>query len=297
MNTDFIDIHAHCVQEAGWGYDRGLKPMCEVKDLLGFYDLYGVEKGVLLPLCNAENFQLQGNEEVLRLSKENPGRFIPFCNIDARACNNSPYSPLYDAIMYYRDKGCKGVGEVCNNLSFLDPRVRNLFRATEKAGLPLTFHIATRYEDTYGIVDEPGLPGLESSLQEFPNLKFFGHSQAFWCEISEYDDVRLRGGYPTGAVKEGRVAQLMRKYPNLYGDLSANSGAIALSRDRDYAIKFINEFQDRLMFGLDLCQPMAERSWHAILPKFLRELRDSGGITQEVFNKVAKGNAIRLLGL
>lgn len=296
MDTGFIDIHAHCVIDSGYPYD-GMQLLCEPKDLLGFYDLYGVEKGVLLPLNNPEHFQIQGNEEVLRMAKENPDRFIPFCNIDARGCNNSPYSPLYDVIMYYRDKGCKGVGEVCSNLSILDPRVRNLFRATEKAGIPLTFHIATRTGNTYGIIDEPGLPGLEKSLQEFPDLKFFGHSQAFWCEISKYEDERLRGGYPTGKVEEGRIAPLMRKYPNLYGDLSANSGAIALSRDREYAVKFINEFQDRLMFGLDLCQPQAERSWHAILPPFLRDLRDKGDISREVFDKVAYGNAVRLLGL
>ena len=296
MAYDYIDIHGHCVLESGYPLD-GLKLMCEPKDLIGFYELYGVEKGVLLPQCNAENFQVQSNEEVLRIARDNPGRFIPFCNIDARACNNTPYAPLYDVIMFYRDKGCMGVGEVCNNLSILDPRVQNLFSATEKAGIPLTFHIATRSGNTYGIIDEPGLPGLERSLQEHPNLKFFGHSQAFWCEIGKYDDVRLRGGYPMGKVEEGRLAELFRKYPNLYGDLSANSGAIALSRDREYAVKFLNEFQDRLMFGMDLCQPEVERSWHAILPPFLRDLRDKGDITQEVFEKVARKNAIRILGL
>lgn len=294
MTNEFIDIHAHCQLESGYPLD-GLKLFCEVEDLLKFYDLYNVEKGVILPMGNPENPQIQSNEEVLTMARNSNGRFIPFCNLDPRAFYNSPTAPLYDVLCFYRDKGCKGVGEICANLPFLDPRVLNLFGAAEKAGLPVTFHISTRIGDTYGLMDEKSLPGLERALQQFSNLKFFGHSQAFWCEIGQYDDESLRTGYPTGTVKEGRIAQLMRKYPNLYGDLSANSGAIALSRDREYAIKFIEEFQDRLMFGLDLCQPEADRSWNAILPKFLRDLRDSGDISQEVFDKVARKNALRLL--
>lgn len=296
MQNEFIDIHAHCMLESGFPWD-GKKLFCEPEELVKFYDLYGVQKGILLPMANAENMQIQSNEEVLRLARESGGRFVPFCNIDPRAFNNTSDAPLYDVVCYYRDKGCKGLGEVCSNLPFTDARVQNLFSAVEKAQLPVTFHISTRIGNTYGLMDEKGLPGLEQSLVNHPKLKFFGHSQAFWCEIGRYEDENLRTGYPTGKVVEGRLPELMRKYPNLYGDLSANSGAIALSRDREYAVKFINEFQDRLMFGLDLCQPEVERSWHAILPPFLRDLRDSGEITPEVFDKVARLNAMRLLGL
>ena len=147
--------------------------------------------------------------------------------------------------------------------------------------------------EDYGLVDLPGMPGLEESLKRFPKLKLFGHSQAFWCEIGEYKGQSVRFGYPKGPVKEGRIAQLMRKYPNLYGDLSAGSGCNALARDRAYAAKFLTEFQDRLMFALDICAP-ARRSG---LPELLREMRDKGEISQTVFDKVAHGNARRILGI
>ena len=89
----------------------------------------------------------------------------------------------------------------------------------------------------------------------------------------------------------------MRKYPNLYGDLSAGSGFNSLNRDEEYAIKFLNEFQDRLFFGTDNCQSPGHMYCLKPLAEFLTRLRDSGKISETVFNKVARENAIRILGL
>ena len=105
-----------------------------------------------------------------------------------------------------------------------------------------------------------------------------------------------RAGYPTGKVVEGAVPKLFRKYPNLYGDLSAGSGCNALTRDEEYAVKFLNEFQDRLMFGIDICSAPGEPH-HISLINFLKKLKSEGKISEVVFNKIAKENAVRLLGL
>ena len=293
----YIDIHGHCVAESECPIG-GMVAHCTPDELLAFYDMHGVERGTILPNANPEGVVgVQSNEEALRIAREHD-RFIPFCNVDPRAVSNDWRAPLGDMLKYYRDKGCRGLGEVCANLRFLDPRMQNLFKGAEEAGLPVTFHISQFAEYNYGIVDEPGLPELEICLQRFPKLRFFGHSQAFWCEMGVYNDVESRFGYPEGKItEEGALPRLMRKYPNLYGDLSANSGAMALMRDREYGIKFLNEFQDRLMFGMDLCQPKAERSFKPLLPPYLRELHDKGEISDEVFTKVERGNAIRELGL
>jgi predicted TIM-barrel fold metal-dependent hydrolase len=40
-------------------------------------------------------------------------------------------------------------------------------------------------------------------------------------------------------------------FPNLYGDLSANSGNNALSRDPDFSRDFIARHQTKLIFGSD----------------------------------------------
>ena len=298
----FIDIHGHCVQEHYVPYPPGKSgtvrhQISNPDEMLEFYDYHGVEKGVILPLCNAENtMQSQSNEEVLNIAKMHPGRFIPFCNIDPRFLSNSPYAPLGDMAKYYRDLGCKGVGEVTANLRILDPLVQNLFKGVEESGLPLTFHLSPYVGHDYGLVDDAGLPGLELSLQRFPNLKFFGHSQTFWAEIGPIKSREERFGYPKGPIEEeGAIVRLMRKYPNLYGDLSAGSGFNAVSRDRKFGIQFMTEFQDRLMFGTDICQPTMPTL--RPLANYLKELRASGEISEAVFQKIARENAIRLLKL
>jgi predicted TIM-barrel fold metal-dependent hydrolase len=105
-----------------------------------------------------------------------------------------------------------------------------------------------------------------------------------------------RAGYPSYPVKaEGAVPKLMRKYPNLCGDLSAGSGCNALTRDPKYAVVFLEEFQDRLLFGLDICSPPDGKEPR--LMTFLKELLVDGKITESVFDKVTHLNAIRLLNL
>ena len=289
----FIDIHAHTRKMPGfprWGSPSYATP----EQLIERYDKLQIEKGVLLPGVNPEcNYVPQSNEEVLEVA-EQTGRFIPFCNIDPRSLDNSPCSPLGDILKFYRDKGCKGIGEVCANLPFMDPLVQNLFKGAEEAEFPLTFHIAPYIGGYYGLYDDPGLPQLEMSLRKFRKLKFFGHSQAFWAEIARMETPGERAGYPASPVKEeGVVPKLMRKYPNLYGDLSAGSGCNALKRDRKYAIKFLNEFQDRLLFGTDICAPDTATP----LVDFLLDLKNTGDITEAVFNKVARENAVKILSL
>ena len=52
-------------------------------------------------------------------------------------------------------------------------------------------------------------------------------------------------------LEGGAVVRLFRQYPNLYGDLSAGSGYNAISRDPEFGYAFMDEFQDRLLFGTD----------------------------------------------
>ncbi len=288
----FIDIHVHTRRIPC--YPRNDGTYASPEQLLEIYDRIGVERAILLPCVNPEcAYGIQANEDILEIAQDNP-RFIPFCNIDPRFLNNSYTSHMNEMVKYYKNKGCKGIGEVCANLPFLDPLVQNLFRAAEANDMPLIFHIAPQIGENYGLFDNPGLPQLEKCLKRFPGLKFFGHSQAFWAEIGTLDKDFDRYGYPDYPVRqEGVVPGLMREYPNLYGDLSAGSGCNALKRDREYAIKFLNEFQDRLMFGTDICAPDTPTP----LVNFLFDLKNTGDIPETVFNKIARKNAIHILNL
>lgn len=296
----FIDCHCHAYRKPTPVYT-----FCTAEQVLEVFDRLGIEKGALLPIVSPEVYLPQANEDILEMCEQYPDRFFPFCNIDPRAICNSPHAPLEDLLRYYKDRGCRGVGEVMPNLPVMDPMVQNLFACAEKVGLPVTYDGSDVTTGDFGLYDDPGLPQLEHTLQRYPNLIILGHGPVFWTEIARLETPGERGyvfrrdggqvgRQPTGTIKEeGVVPKLMRLYPNLYGDLSDDSPRNALARDPEYGPKFLTEFQDRLLFGTDLCYPdMPVR-----MVDLLIEWRDTGKITETVFNKVARENAIRLFGL
>jgi len=205
--------------------------------------------------------------------------------------SNTSDAPIGLLLEHYRALGCVGLGEVMPNLPWLDPRLQNLLYHAEKIGFPLIFDMTSRPND-YGILDDPGMPQLETCLARFPGLLFIGHGPAFWAEIAALRDPADRFGYPDYPVEqEGRVARLMRDYPNLALDLSAGSGENALLRDPGYAVSFLNEFSDRMMFGTDICT----RQNRYKTAQFLLDLRAAGEISPEAFEGIARENAQRYL--
>ncbi|HGE73161.1 TPA: hypothetical protein ENX78_20180 [Candidatus Poribacteria bacterium] len=296
----FIDIHAHAYRKPS-----PIFQFCTPEQLLKRYDALGIEKGVLLPIVSPEIYLPQANEDILEMAEQYPDRFIPFCNIDPRALTNSADAPLDRLLRHYRDKGCKGLGEVMPNLPVMHPMVQNLFKHAQDVGLPVIFDGSDQMNGDFGLYDDPGLPQLEHTLQKFPNLIIFGHGPVFWSEIGKLETPAERGfvfrpdggqvgRLPSGPIKEeGVVPKLFRRYPNLYGDLSDYTACNALARDPDYGPKFLDEFQDRLFFGTDIC--FFEMDIPLI--NLLLDWRDSKKINESVFQKIAKGNAIKFLGL
>ena len=296
----FIDIHAH----AYWEPLPFVTQFATPEQLLEVYDALGIEKGVLLPVVNSEIYFPQSNEDILNMAAKYPDRFIPFCNIDPRAMANSPHAPLDRVLQYYKDKGCKGLGEVMPNMELMDPRVQNLFACAEKVGLPVIFDGSVTKTNDFGLYDDPGLPQLEFTLQRYPNLVIFGHGPAFWSELSVLGTPGERGvvmnrigeqcgRLPSGTILgEGVVPKLFRRYPNLYGDLSDPTPCNMLMRDEDFGAKFVEEFQDRLYFGTDYCS--VSMGTDIDLVRLLIRWRDSGKISQEAFCKVAHDNAAKL---
>ena len=296
----FIDIHCHAYRKPPPVYS-----FSTAEQVIERYDALEIEKGALLPIVSPEIYLPQANEDILEMVEQHPDRFFAFCNIDPRALTNSVTAPLGKLLEHYRDQGCKGLGEVMPNMPMMHPMVQNLFKHAEEVGLPVIFDGSDQTEGDFGLYDDPGLPQLEHSLQRFPDLVFFGHGPVFWSEIAPLETpaergyiFRLQGGQvgrrPSGPIKEeGVVPKLYRRYPNLYGDLSDASPWNALARDPEYGPKFLTEFQDRLLFGTDLCFP----DMPIYMVDLLLDWRDTGKITEEVFNKVARENAIRVFDL
>ena len=241
-------------------------------------------------------FHISSNYEIKSITDKYPDRFAWFCNLDPRQGSNTAYTDFTPYLRFCREQGAKGVGEICSNLYFDDPMMLNLLKHCEANDMPVIFHIGNMGGD-YGIVDDFGLPRMEKALQMFPQLRFLGHSQKFWAEISGDLTPALRDGYPTGKVAPGgRLLELLRKYPNLCGDLSANSGYNAVSRDPDFGYAFMEEFQDRLFYGTDICDPNNINSPMLKLAAFLDEGVLSGRLSYDAYYKISRGNAEKLLG-
>jgi len=283
-----IDIHMHCFHHVILPHTGASDRFMQPNEVLEMYNRLGVEQGILQPIVSPEYMNsIQGNEEIMEIVDDYPGYFRWFCNIDPRnQCNNTD-SDFYNTLRYYKEHGALGVGEITANLMFDDELVQNLFHCCELVGMPVLFHIGPHIGSCYGLVDEPGLPRLEMMLQKFPKLLFIAHSQPFWAEISVGVTNENRNTYPKGKVVPGRAVELLRKYPNLTGDLSANSGFNALKRDPEFAVEFLEEFQDKLFFGTDICSTEDYIGLSPWLDKLLAENR----ISQTAYEKICRKNA------
>lgn len=290
-----IDIHAHIVfqrEYPGMGDGRFYPPTIE--EIRKMYDAVGVEKGVQLPLVSPEHHHdLLTNRDARLLVEKHPDTVgWWFCNVDPRWLKNTADADLSIVMEYYKSLGAKGIGELTANLYIDDPMMQNLFYHAENCGLPVLFHIGKAGGDDYGIVDDFGLPRLEETLKRFPNLIFIGHSKKWWSAISGDCTEEIWGTNPKGPVAPGgRVVELLRKYPNMYADLSAASGENAIMRDPEFGYKFLEEFQDKLLFGLDYCKVTDYRH----LSKFLDDAVETGKISQTAYNKICRENALKLL--
>jgi hypothetical protein len=250
---------------------------------------------VALPITAPEPYFSQSVEEAFEACDQYPDRFVKFCNVDPRVEAHALDYDFVPALEYYKSLGARGVGEVTAPLRWEEPRVQRLLGACEKTGLPFLFHLGVRPDHCYGLVTDAGMPELERALQAYPRLQFLAHSQTWWAEVGPNPTLAERDGYPPGPVLPGgRVTELMRRYRNLWGDLSAGSGFNAVSRDPAWGHRFLEEFQDRLLMGHDICTP---NNADCPLMGFLRDAVKSRQISEQAHEKIMGRNAAELLQL
>lgn len=281
------DIHIHtCMQETPQPEGAHATP---ADKMLRYLQERETEQGIIM--CMGESAH-PDNQECIEICSRFPS-FSWNCNFDAE----NPET-VFDRMARYKEMGAVGVGELCINERMDSPMLTAVFSAAERMEMPVLFHMSPRVGCSYGIVDDPGLPLLEKTLQRYPHLKLVGHSQPFWIEISADapadDEGRLDRG--SGPVRPGgRLVELFRTYPNLYGDLSAGSGFCAITRDEEFGLAFLEEFSDRLMFGTDTVD--IESKWQVPLGQWLEEKYGQGKITRDTMEKICCRNAMRIYGL
>ena len=278
--SKYIDVHTHI--GTTWNGNKELT----ADGLLRWMDEHDIEKSVLLPLTSPESSSfLLLTEPALKAAKDHPDRFIPFCSVDPRTSLRGGRKGFLEVIGRYVDMGARGFGEHKVGLNFDDPLMMQIYDVCEELKIPLLFHM-----DNERGKDQPGLPRLEHALATYPKLKFIGHGPGWWASISGELTQEELASYPKGKVRpNGAIDRLMEKYPNIYGDLSAGSGANSISRDADFGRAFMIRRQDRLMFGTDYLQP------GQAVPQF--EVFDGLDLPKEVAGKIFRGNAEKVLDL
>ncbi len=278
--SKYIDVHTHI--GTTWNGNKELT----ADGLLHWMDEHDIEKSVLLPLTSPESSSfLLLTEPALRAAKDHPDRLIAFCSIDPRTSVRGGRKGFLDVVKSYVDKGARGFGEHKDGLDFDDPLMMTIYDVCEEIGIPLLFHM-----DNQRGKDQPGLPRLEHALSTFPKLNFIGHGPGWWASISGGLTQKDLMSYPKGKVNPGgAIDTLVEKYPDIYRDLSAGSGANSISRDKEFGREFMIRRQDRLLFGTDYLQPGQG------VPQF--EVFDSLKLPADAQRKIYRGNAERLLNL
>lgn len=276
----YFDIHTHLGQP--WGN----RPALTASKLLRWMDANDIAQAAVLPLISPESWDHPiTTDYVLKETRNHRDRLIPFCSIDPRTINLGGYKAKVDLLMRYRDAGAKGFGEHKPGIPIDDSRNVELFRACGEVKLPILFHL-----DTHRNMDVPGLPGLARVLEAAPDATFIGHAQGWWASISGDVSEESLQHYPKEKVAAGgAIDRLMDRFPNIYGDLSAGSGANAIARDKEFGRSFLIRRADRLLFGTDYLAP--EQG----VPQFT--LFDEMNLPGDVGGKIFRGNARTLLGI
>ena len=260
------------------------------KNMLPHLEELGIGKGVLMSSAEG-GLPFGTNKANRKICQKFPDRYSWMCAVDPKG-----KEPVYDRLARFKSQGAIGVGELTCNRRLDDPFLQELFAAAEKLELPVTIHMSPEVGYSYGVVDDPGLPLLETVLAKFPGLMILGHSQTFWIEMSADAprDKEGRNSWGDGpVVPGGRVPELFEKYPNLYGDLSANSGSRAIMRDEAFGLAFLERYAERLFFATD----MVNADMVFPLGGWLDRMVAEGKLSRRAYELICFENAQRVFGL
>ena len=197
-------------------------------------------------ISNALAFVRVGSEDRMKaLQAQYPGRFVAwFASADIT-------KPDAEQLLTAAVKnGATGIGEIKFHVAADGPELRRMYALAAELDIPILIHFQeVPHTPTEGVFST-GFKNFEAMLKAYPKTRFIGHADAFWANISS--DYANQEAYPSGKVRPGGVTdKLLADYPNLFGDLAANSGNNGLSRDPEFTAGFLKRHENKLIFGSD----------------------------------------------
>ena len=287
-----IDIHNH---PYWYGYDE--------KNFIANMDEYGIDKTCLLSWeTPVEEYDPQYNDKVpepgttdgpvsfrlcVKMCRAQPDRFILGFGPDPRRAD------AISRLLWAKETfGIKLCGEIKLRMAYDNPDAIRLYRVCGKEKLPVLLHLEDPWETNFYYRKDYWYGGsigaLERAIRLCPDTAFIGHAPGFWAYISgdeETKDGIISPYAKTPVIPNGRLIRMLDEYPNLFCDISAGSGRLALERDPVFAREFLEKYSDRILFGRDCFD-----NGH-------RELLDNLGLTKTTLEKLYYKNASKLLGL
>jgi predicted TIM-barrel fold metal-dependent hydrolase len=252
-------------------------------ELIAHQRMLGVTHSILLPA--GRYFGLEagcgGNETVLPLARKFPRQFSIFAN-------EVPYLDEADReIRKYLRRGAIGIGEQKFQINCDSAHLQRIADIAAEFNVPVLMHFQ---HDRYNT----GIEGFHKVLEKYPRVNFIGHAQTWWANIDKgHSQPQL---YPKTPVTPGGLTdQLLRDYPNIFGDTSAGSGLNAFTRDEAHMRDFLARHQDKLLYGSDCDDKVGAgpKCQGAQILAAIRRLAPSKAIER----KILHGNAKKLLRL
>jgi len=244
-----IDCHVHL------GKIRYHRDALTKESLLSWMDNNGIDKVCLMATENPEELHYYVTTNEVLSHKSN--RFIPFCNVDPRIGGMK-----YKIIQYYVDRGAMGFGEVIVGLFIDDPRLVEIYKICGDFHLPILIHTAKQFGE-----DDDNFTRLQNILVKYPQTNFILHSLRWWRDIIV-------------------VENMLSKYSNVYGDLSADSGYKFLINLKD-TNSFLSTWNYKLIFGTDYLEPGQQCK--------IIDLIKNANITKEEKDNITENNICRLI--
>src|SRR5688572_5262298 len=266
-----------------WGapvIDIHLHPRATVEANVLHLDGSGVTKAILLAGAN--------DDRAKQTIAAHPTRFVRF------AAFNMTQPDAIENLRAAIQNGAIGFGEIKSQVAAAGPEMQRLYALAAELNVPVLMHFQEVSQPGSQGTFNTGLKQFDAMLKKYPKTTFIGHADAFWANVSA--DYAEDTSYPKGPIKPGGVTdRFLGDYPNLYADMSANSGNNFLNRDPEFAARFLERHQNKLMFGSDCPCPDGRggTSGRCIARATLTTLKKLA--SPEVFRKIVWENGARVL--
>jgi len=189
--------------------------------------------------------RLTSEDDVKRFIAQEPTRFAGY-SVSTNVSAPDAIKLLTAAVK----AGAHGFGEIKYHVAADGPEMQRLYAAAAELDVPITIHFQeVPHTPTEGVFNT-GFKRFNKMLEKYPKTTFVGHCDAFWANISA--DYNNQEAYPgTPIVPGGITDKWLSDYPNLFADVSANSGNNALTRSPAFTPDFLKRHKDKLFFGSD----------------------------------------------